>query len=156
MKLWLVISKNGKTIAFNTRNLTTAQINYRTTKRELSIVLETIKYFLTIVLGHCIIIYIYHKNLTYEHFTTERVLSWRLLLEKYGHIIKDIKRYDNVTVCALTRQNQINYKVRDYYITRKTLAEIYCVDKLYCDILQLTYRMIDKYQWKDIELLKTI
>ena len=34
-----------------------------------------------ILLGHSITVYTDHKNLTFENFTTERVLHWRLMLE---------------------------------------------------------------------------
>ena len=32
-------------------------------------------------LGHCITVYADHNNLTFENFTTERVLRWRIILE---------------------------------------------------------------------------
>ena len=57
--------------------------------------METLKEFRTILLGHCITVYTDHKNLTFENFTTARVLSWRLMLEEYGPEIKYIKEPDN-------------------------------------------------------------
>ena len=45
----------------------------------------------------------YHDNLTYENFTTKRVLFWRLLLEEYGSNIKYIKMSDNDAAGALSR-----------------------------------------------------
>ena len=44
--------------------------------------MENLKYFLTIIVGHRIKVYTDHKNLTFEKFTTERVLHWRLMLEE--------------------------------------------------------------------------
>ena len=74
-------SKNGKPIAFYTQKLTPVQINYTNTERELLSIVETLKYFRTIILGHRITVYTNHKNLTFENFTTKRVLHWRLMLE---------------------------------------------------------------------------
>ena len=52
-----------------------------TTKRELLNIAETIKEFRTIILGQDFTLYKDHKNITYENFTTETVIHWRLLLE---------------------------------------------------------------------------
>ena len=52
-----------------------------TTERELLSIAENLKQFCTIILGHRITVYTDHKNLTFENFTTERVLGWRLILE---------------------------------------------------------------------------
>ena len=42
-----------------------------TTERELLSIVYTLKEFQTIILGHRITVYTYHKNLTFENFTTE-------------------------------------------------------------------------------------
>ena len=89
--------------------------------------METIKYYCTILLGHRITVYTEHKNSTYENFTTERVLRWRLMLEEYGPEIKYIKGPDNDTADALIRPQLINSDIEDSKITREHLAEIYCV-----------------------------
>ena len=70
-----VISQNGKPIDFYSHKLTTAQINYTDTEVELVSIVETLKEFLTILLGHRITVYTEHKNIKFEKFTTERVLS---------------------------------------------------------------------------------
>ena len=49
--------KNGKPIAFYSQKLTPAQINYMTTKRELLSIVETLKEFRKIILGHSITVY---------------------------------------------------------------------------------------------------
>ena len=98
-----VIIQNGKPIAFNSRKLTRAQINYTTTEKELLSIVETIKYFCKMFLGHRIIVYGDHNNLIFENFTIERGIRWRLLLEKYGPEIKYIKGPDKNTAYALSR-----------------------------------------------------
>jgi hypothetical protein len=44
---------------------------------------ENLKEFHTILYGHSIIIYTDHKNLTFDHFTTDRVKRWRLIVVEY-------------------------------------------------------------------------
>ena len=44
-----------------------------------------------------------HKNLTYKHFNTERVMRWRLILEEFGPELKYIKEENNVVADALSR-----------------------------------------------------
>ena len=48
-------------------------------------------------------VYTDHKNLTYKHFNTERVMRWRLILEQFGPELKYIKGENNVVADALSR-----------------------------------------------------
>ena len=76
-----VMSKNRKPIAFYSQKSNPAQTNYTTTERELLSKMENLKEFRKIILGHRKTLYTDHKNLTFENFTTERALHWRLMLE---------------------------------------------------------------------------
>ena len=49
-----------------------------------------------------------HKSITFEKFTTEIVLRWRLMLEEYGPEIKYIEAPDNCVGGALNRLPLIN------------------------------------------------
>ena len=80
-----------------------AQYNYTTTEKELLSVVETLKEFRNILLGHQITVYTDHKNLTYHFFNTERVMCWRLILEESGPELKYIKGENNVVADALSR-----------------------------------------------------
>ena len=79
--LGAVISQNKQPIAFYSRKLNPAQVNYTTTERELLSVVETLKEFRNILLGQQIKVCTDHKNLTYKTFNTERVMRWGLILE---------------------------------------------------------------------------
>jgi hypothetical protein len=77
------------TIAIYSRNLNTAQKRYTTTERdrELLSAIKTCKEYKNILLGYPIIIFIDHKNNTFNGLkTSDRVLHicWLLLLEEYG------------------------------------------------------------------------
>ena len=89
-QLGAVIIQKGNHIAFYSRKLTDAQKWYTVTEREILSILETIKEFRTILLGHKLQIYTDHKNLTCKNFNTDRVLRWILILEKYGPDIEYI------------------------------------------------------------------
>jgi hypothetical protein len=61
-QLGAVISQNIKPIAFYSRKLNPAQTRYTTTERELLSIVETLKEFKNILLGHRIKIYTDHKT----------------------------------------------------------------------------------------------
>ena len=82
--------------------MNSSQQNYTTTEKELLSIVENLKEFSNILLGHQITVYTDHKNLTYNFFNTERVMPWRLILEEFGPELKYIKGENNVVVDALS------------------------------------------------------
>ena len=102
-QLGAVISQEGKPIAFYSRKLNPAQTRYTTTERELLSIVETLKEYRTILLGHEIEVFTDHKNLVYKHFNTERVMRWRLLIEEFGPQLTYIKGENNIVADALSR-----------------------------------------------------
>ena len=102
-QLGAVISQKGKPIDFYSRKMNSAQHNYTTTEKELLSVVETLKEFRNILLGHQITVYADHNNLTYNFFNIERVMRWRLILEEFGPELKYNKGENNVVTSALSR-----------------------------------------------------
>ena len=66
LKMGAVISQKGKPIAFYARKMNSAQQNYTKTEKELLSIVETLKEFRNILLGHHITVYTDHKNLTHK------------------------------------------------------------------------------------------
>ena len=82
--------------------------------------MENIKEFCNILLGHQITVYTDHKNLTYKHFNTERIMRWRLILKEFGPELKYIKGENNVVADALYRleksDNQEILNISELYV----------------------------------------
>ena len=72
--------QNGYSTDIHSYKLTLEKINYTTTEIELLSIVKTLKESHTIILGHGIALYMDHKNIMYENFTTERVIRRRFLL----------------------------------------------------------------------------
>ena len=102
-QLGAVISQRGHPIAFFSKKLNKAQMNYTTTEKELLAIVETLKEFRNILLGQRIVVYTDHKNLTYKNFNTERAVHWRMVIEDFGPEIIYIKGNDNVVADAMSR-----------------------------------------------------
>ena len=146
-QLGAVISQNNKPIAFYSRKLNPAQTRYTTTERELLAIVETLKEFRNILLGHQIIVYTDHKNLTYKNFNTERVMRWRLIIEEYGPTLQYIKGNKNVLADALSRLDISTDTIQ----TTEQMAQAVALDKndLPDNACPLKYKLIEKAQKQD-------
>ena len=129
-QLGAVISQKGHPIAFFSKKLNKAQMNYTTTEKELLAIVETLKEFRNILLGQRIVVYTDHKNLTYKNFNTERVVCWRMVIEDFGPEIIYIKGNDNVVADAMSRLDttakEVNIleKCLDLHIVAKGMARL--------------------------------
>ena len=65
LQIGAVISQKGKPITFYSLKMNRSQENYTTTYKELLSIVEYIKEFRNIILGHHITVYTNSKNLTY-------------------------------------------------------------------------------------------
>jgi hypothetical protein len=146
-----VITQDGKPLAFYSRKLSPAQTRYTTTERELLSIVETLKEFRTILLGHEIEVFTDHKNLTYHDLRTERVLRWRLLMEEYNVILTYIKGVENIVADVISRYPTTNDPERDSTPTEPSqMAEIFSNDKdLPADAFPLSFKVLSTFQNRD-------
>jgi hypothetical protein len=134
LQLGSVIMQEGKPLAFYSRKLTKAQINYTTTEKELLSIVETLKEFRTILLGHEIEVFTDHKNLTYEttESASQRAQRWKSLIQEYGINLQYIKGEANVVADAMSRLPMAHHETK---IPSKTLendaCELLCLENLY-------------------------
>ena len=145
-----VISQNNQPIAFYSRKLNPAQVNYTTTERELLSIVETLKEFRNILLGQKLKVYTDHKNLTYKTFNTERVMRWRLILEEFGPELIYIPGNKNIVVDALS-QLEIAEGTKPVKAEVHALAEHFALTKEDAPEMAhpTNYKTIMKFQQKD-------
>ena len=96
-QLGAVLVQKVKPIAFYSIKLFDAQQRYTVTDRQLISIVETLKYFRTILLGKIFRINTDHKNLTCNNFNTD------LILEEYGPGIEYITGKKNIVAYGLSR-----------------------------------------------------
>jgi predicted aspartyl protease len=140
-QLGAVISQDERPIAFYSRKLKPEQTRYTTTERELLSIVETLKEFRNILLGHRIVVHTDHKNLTCVNFNTERVMRWRLLLEEYGPELHYIKGENNIVADALSRLGMVKEPITETLATEQA-ATLYAGDETEFDFpaeFPLTY-----------------
>ena len=104
----VIIQKNAEgklkpPIAFFSKKLAGAALNYTVTELELMAIVLTLKSFKTLLYGQDITIFTDHKNLTFERFGSERVRRWRLFVEEFGPDIIYLPGHQNVVADALSR-----------------------------------------------------
>jgi hypothetical protein len=98
-----VISQDNKALAFYSRKLNHAQLNYTTIEQELLSIVEILREYCNILLGHKVIIFTDHKNLSFSNFASSRVLRLRLIIEEFDPKIQYIKGSHNTVADALSR-----------------------------------------------------
>ena len=152
-----VITQDGKPLAFYSRKLNDAQTRYTTTERELLSIVETLKEFRNILLGHKIVVYTDHKNLIYDNLQTDRVLRWRLLLEEFGADIRYIKGEQNKVADILSRYPTSNDPLKPKPPpTRDQLSEMFAQQVLPAHIFPVNFSVLALYQQRDDELQQLV
>ena len=85
--LGAVIRNNVKPAAFYGRKLTGTHKSYTATEKEPLRIVETLKEYITILLGQILRIYTDHKKLTCDFLNNDIVLRWILIIVEYGQYI---------------------------------------------------------------------
>jgi len=104
-QLGSVIMQERKPIAFYSRKLNSAQRNYTTGEREMLSIVETLRAYRNILLGHELVIYTDHMNLVNDRTRHEsaRIQRWVWLIEEFGPKFKYLPGPENVVADALSR-----------------------------------------------------
>ena len=103
--------KKHHAIAYASKTLTGAQLNYATTEKELLAVVFAIDKFRSYLVGTKVIVYTDHAALKYL-FTKKdaklRLIRWILLLQEFYLEIKDKKGVENSVADHLSRMTNTN------------------------------------------------
>ena len=154
-----VLHQEGRPIAFYSKKLNSAQMKYTVTEKELLAIVATLKEFENILLGHEVIVYTDHKNLTYKDFNSERVIRQRMALERFDIKLNYVRGEDNIVADALSRleiKDETHF-VEFYEDAYDITMEIgYDPEDVPPEIFPLKFRNISKAQTRDLDLMRKL
>ena len=103
IQLGATLVQDGKPLGFYSRKQSDTQVNYTVGEKELLGIVECLKAFAGVIRGQDLTIHTDHLNLLYNKLPSQRIMRWRLLLEKYHPKVVHIKGVDNNAADALSR-----------------------------------------------------
>lgn len=120
----VLCNNNMKPVAYASRPLNKAELNYPTIQKELLAIVWSIKYFRPYLYGRTFTIMTDHKPLIYLFGMKDpscRLLKFRLTLEEYDFKIVYVKGKENVIADALSR---INLTSQDLKVMNERLLAV--------------------------------
>jgi hypothetical protein len=151
LPMGLACTQKGEPLAFYSRKLTDPQTRYTVTELELLAIVETLREYKCILLGHLITIYTDHKNLTFSNFMTNCVTRWRLIVEEYGPNIVYLPGKRNIIADAHSRLP----KLKETQDESTFLEEIFALDDQ-LDAFPIAFDIISKAQLADKKIQQRV
>lgn len=112
----VLCNQNKPPIAFASRNLNKAELNYPTIEKELLAIVWATKHFRPYLYGRKFIIQTDHKPLIYlfgMRDPSSRLMKFRLILEEYDFIVEYVKGSENVAADAMSRLRMTSQDLKD-------------------------------------------
>ncbi|KAG7303852.1 hypothetical protein JYU34_010754 [Plutella xylostella] len=102
----ILSNSDNRPVAYSSRNLNKAELNYPTVEKELLAIVWAVKYFRPYLYGRKFKILTDHKPLVYLfniRDPSSRLMKFRMALEEYDFVVEYVRGKDNAAADALSR-----------------------------------------------------
>ena len=128
--------QEGRPVAYYLKKLDPAQRNYTTREKELLAIVMVLNDFHSMLLGADITIFTDHINLTYNNFSTQRVMRWWFYGEENAPKLEYIKGKLNVLTSAfsqLPKFEDVGFDSKSEHVPIPTNTSMYLLDEAFWD-----------------------